>query len=550
MKILIVGGVAGGASAAARLRRLSMDDEIILFEKDEYISFANCGLPYYIGGVIEERDKLLVQTVEGMTKRFNLDIRNFQEVMAIHPDTKTVDVYNHQTNASYTESYDKLILSPGANPIWPNVPGIDEAKNVMKLRNVPDTDRIKEMLTHNPKKTVVIGAGFIGIEMAENLRHLGLNVTLVDLANQILTPFDPEMAVVLQNEVSRNGVHLHLGVGLEGFENEGKTVLLSDGSKLESDLTILAIGVSPASKLAKDAGLTLGLKNGIVVNEQLQTSNPDIYVIGDVIQVNHLVSNTPTYIPLAWPANRQGRLVADHIHGIDINYQGTLGSSVAKVFDMVGASTGLNEFMAKKLGYDVATTIVHRANHASYYPGAKNLTLKLVYDKQTLDILGAQGVGYEGTEKRIDVLATAIIGKLKVTDLPRLELCYAPPFSSAKDPVNILGYAASHSINGLYQTISCQQLNENKDDYFVLDVRTPAEFAGGHIEGAMNVELDSLRNQIDKLPTKKDTAIVVYCQIGQRAHYALSLLHQLGYTNLYNLSGGYTTFHEVQRATK
>ncbi len=550
MKILIVGGVAGGASAAARLRRLSKDDEIILFEKDEYISFANCGLPYYIGGVIEQRDKLLVQTVAGMKQRFDLDIRNFQEVVALHPDKKIVEVYNHQTKESYEESYDTLILSPGANPIWPNLPGLAEAKNVFKLRNVPDTDRIKEMLVHQPKQAVVIGGGFIGVEMAENLRHLGMDVTLVDLAEQVLTPFDPEMSAVIQNEITRNGVQLKLGVGLEGFTDEGKTVLLSNGEKLSSDLTILAIGVSPASKLAKDAGLQLGLKNTIVVDEQLKTSDPNIYAIGDVIQVNHLISNTPTYIPLAWPANRQGRLVADHIHGIDIAYEGTLGSSVAKVFDMVAASTGLNEVMASKLGYDVGTTIVHRGNHAGYYPNAKNLTLKLVYDKETLNILGAQGVGYEGTEKRIDVIATAIFGKLKVADLAKLELCYAPPFSSAKDPVNILGYAASHTISGLYETINYQWVDQLDESTMLLDVRTPKEYAGGHIPGSVNLELDTLRDHVDKLPKDKETPIVVYCQVGQRAHYALCLLDQLGYKNLYNVSGGYTTYNQVQIAQK
>ncbi|OCN03626.1 CoA-disulfide reductase [Erysipelotrichaceae bacterium MTC7] len=550
MKILIVGGVAGGASAAARLRRLSKDDEIILFEKDEYISFANCGLPYYIGGVIEQRDKLLVQTVAGMKQRFDLDIRNFQEVVALHPDKKIVEVYNHQTKESYEESYDTLILSPGANPIWPNLPGLAEAKNVFKLRNVPDTDRIKEMLVHQPKQAVVIGGGFIGVEMAENLRHLGMDVTLVDLAEQVLTPFDPEISAVIQNEITRNGVQLKLGVGLEGFTDEGKTVLLSNGEKLSSDLTILAIGVSPASKLAKDAGLQLGLKNTIVVDAQLKTSDPNIYAIGDVIQVNHLISNTPTYIPLAWPANRQGRLVADHIHGIDIAYEGTLGSSVAKVFDMVAASTGLNEVMASKLGYDVGTTIVHRGNHAGYYPNAKNLTLKLVYDKETLNILGAQGVGYEGTEKRIDVIATAIFGKLKVADLAKLELCYAPPFSSAKDPVNILGYAASHTISGLYETINYQWVDQLDESTMLLDVRTPKEYAGGHIPGSVNLELDTLRDHVDKLPKDKETPIVVYCQVGQRAHYALCLLDQLGYKNLYNVSGGYTTYNQVQIAQK
>ncbi|MDF9824167.1 NADPH-dependent 2,4-dienoyl-CoA reductase/sulfur reductase-like enzyme/rhodanese-related sulfurtransferase [Breznakia sp. PF5-3] len=548
MKILIVGGVAGGASAAARLRRLSKDDEIIMFEKDEYISFANCGLPYYIGGVIKERDKLLVQTVEGMTTRFDLDIRNFQEVTEIHREQKNVTVYNHKTKETYIESYDRLILSPGANPIWPNLEGMEEAENVLKLRNLPDTDKIKEVVRHNPKQAVIVGGGFIGVEMAENLHHLGIEVTLVDLANQVLTPFDEEMAAILQNEMIRKGVKLKLGVGLKGFANNGKTVLLDNGEMLESDLTILAIGVSPASKLAEQANLELGIRKAIVVNEHLQTSDPNIYAVGDVIQVNHLVSQTPTYIPLAWPANRQGRLVADHINGKEIDYQGSLGSSVAKVFDMVAASTGLNEVMANNLGIPVSTTIVHRSNHAGYYPNAKNLTLKVVYNKDTLDILGAQGIGYEGTEKRIDVIATAIIGKLKVTDLAKLELCYAPPFSSAKDPVNILGYAASHEIDGLYKTMKSQDVDNREKDVILLDVRTDSEYQGGHIEGAINIELDTLRHNIDKLSKDKNTPIVVYCKVGQRAHYALCLLHQLGYSNLYNLLGGYLTYDEWKRS--
>lgn len=548
MKILIIGGVAGGASAAARLRRLSETDEIIMFEKDEYISFANCGLPYYIGGVIENRDKLLVQTVDGMKQRFAIDVRNNQEVVAINREQKTVTVLNHKNKDVYVESYDRLILSPGASPIWPNLDGLVDAKNVFKLRNIPDTDAIKELLSHHPRKAVVVGGGFIGIEMAENLRHLGIKVTLVDIAEQLLMPFDTEMAAILHNEVSRHEVILKLGVGLSGFKENGKIVLLSNGETLESDLTILAIGVSPTSLLAKQAGLTTGLRDAVIVNEQLQTNDPNIYAIGDVIQVNHFVSKKPTYIPLAWPANRQGRLVADHINHIDIDYPGTLGSSVAKVFDMVAASTGLNERVAQQLGYPVATTIIHRANHAGYYPESSNLTMKLVYNKETQEILGGQAIGYEGTEKRIDVLATAIIGKLKVKDLCALELCYAPPFSSAKDPINILGYAASHIIDGLYQSISFQELNERNCNSILLDVRTPLEYQTGHIEGAMNIELDQLREQLNSLPQNKDAMIVVYCRVGQRAHYALNILRHLGYTNLFNLSGGYLTYEELERS--
>lgn len=547
MKIIIVGGVAGGASAAARLRRLSETDEIILFEKDEYISFANCGLPYYIGDIITDRDQLLVQTVEGMRTRFNLDIRNFQEVVSINKEDKTLAVFNHQSKETYVESYDKLILSPGANPIWPSLPGMDDAKNVFKLRNIPDMDKIKASITSDVKKAVVIGGGFIGVEMAENLKHLGLEVTLIDLSNQVLAPLDYEMAAIIQNELTRQGIVLKLEAGIESFSNAGKVLHLTNQETIESDVTILAIGVVPSSILAKQAGLQLGLKDAIVVNESLQTSDPNIYAIGDVIQVNHIVSNTATYIPLAWPANRQGRLVADQIHGKEIAYKGSLGSSVAKVFDMVAASTGINEKTAKQLGMEYKTMIVHRNNHAGYYPQATNLSLKVVYNPSTLEILGAQAVGFEGSEKRIDVIATAILSKLKVIDLASLELCYAPPFSSAKDPVNILGYAVSHEVEKRYQTIRYDEL-VNYKDLFILDVRTPLEYNNGHLDHAINIELDTLRTRLNELPSDKNAKIVVYCRVGQRAHYALCILQNAGYTNLYNLIGGYLTYDEVKQA--
>lgn len=550
-KILIVGGVAGGASAAARLRRLNEEDQIIMFEKDEFISFANCGLPYYIGDVIKDRDKLFVQTIEGMSARFNLDIRNFSEVIEIDRANKTVRVKNHQSGESYNESYDKLILSPGASPFVPPIDGLADAQNVFTLRNIPDTDKIKEMVNKNPKKAVVIGGGFIGVEMAENFAELGIDTTLVERNSTVMSaPFDFEMAAMINNELTRNGVTLELDVAVTHFSENGKKIHFEDGRTIESDLTIMAIGVRPKTELAVQSGLELGITKAIKVNEKLQTSDPNIYAVGDAVEVMHRVSNQPTYIPLAWPANRQGRLVADIINGKNVTYKGTLGTSVAKVFNQIAASTGLTEKKARELYKDVESAIVHRANHAGYYPNSQNIALKLIFNKKTGEIYGAQAFGGEGTEKRIDVLATAIIGKLTVFDLPELELAYAPPFSSAKDPVNIVGYVASNIIEDNLQTFYVEDPCEISQDAFFIDVRTKEEFELGHIENTVNMPIDALRTMQDDLPKDKSVQIYITCQVGQRGHLAARMLKNLGYNNIANLSGGYKTFSECQQSKK
>lgn len=543
-KILIVGGVAGGASAAARLRRLNEEDHIIMFEKDEYISFANCGLPYYIGDVITERDKLLVQTVEGMSARFNLDIRNFSEITRIHTDEKKVSVLNHQTKETYEESYDVLILSPGSNPFVPDIPGLSEAQNIYTLRNLEDTDRIKTLVDKKPKHVTIVGGGFIGVEMAENIADLGIKTTLVERQKTIMAaPFDEEMAAILNQELVTNNVELLTEKEVTEIRDAGKRIIFADGSELETEMIIMAIGVRPNIRLALEAGLEIGPTGGIAVNEQLQTSQPDIFAVGDAIEVKHYVSGTPTYIPLAWPANRQGRIVADFINGRPINYKGTLGSSVAKVFNLVAASTGLTERKAKQLGYNVETATVHRGNHAGYYPNSANITLRLVFDPETGKIFGAQGIGGEGTEKRIDVLATAIQADLHVESLEELELCYAPPFGSAKDPVNILGYVAHNMMISPVKMITYDKIdNIVAQGGILIDVRTEAEYELGHIIGSTNISVDELRNKLDCLPQDKNTPLYITCQVGQRGHLATQILHNRGYTNLYNLAGGYKTY--------
>ncbi|WP_373482197.1 FAD-dependent oxidoreductase [Acetobacterium sp.] len=550
-KILIVGGVAGGATAAARLRRLSEEDQIILFERDEYISFANCGLPYYIGNVITDRQKLLVQTVEGMSKRYNLDIRNFSEVTAVDPVLKTVKVKNHQTGAVYTESYDKLILSPGAKPIAPPIPGLAEAKNVLIMRNIPDTDKIKAVVDSGQvKRAVVIGGGFIGIEMAENLQELGINVTLVEKMNQVLKPLDFEMAQLVHHEINANCVNLILEDGVDHFQNGGSEVVLESGQVLQADLVILAIGVVPENALAKSANLKTGPRGHIVTSENYEVFdaetggiNPDIFAIGDAVEVIDFVTKTQTAIPLAWPANRQGRLVADYINGKKIRNVGIQGTAVAKVFSKTIATTGNNaaQLDMKKMDYQVV--LAHRANHAGYYPHAVSIALKLLYDPKTLKILGAQAVGQEGTEKRIDVIAAAMKMGSTVLDLQDFELAYAPPFSSAKDPVNILGYIAENILDGVYKTVQWNEIDQLiADGGFLLDVRNASEVSNGAIKGAVNIELDTLRDRLSEIPVSKDEPIYVTCQVGQRAYLAIRILQNHGFTNIYNLAGGFSTY--------
>ncbi len=550
-KILIIGGVAGGATAAARLRRLSEQDEIIMFERDEYISFANCGLPYYIGNVIKDREDLLVQTVEGMSERYNLDIRNFSEVIDINRKDKKVSVRKVLTNEIYEESYDVLILSPGAKPIQPPIEGLKESKNLYVLRNIKDTDTIYTAIKDSkPKTAVVVGGGFIGVEMAENLVERGLKVTIVEKMPQVLAPLDFEMAQLVHQELNRNGVNLVLGDGLLKFSEEGKKVHLESGNVIDTDMIILSIGVVPENTLAKKADLLLGPRGHIVTNSKLQVLDAQtqevvngFYALGDAIQVKDFVTKADTAIALAWPANRQARLVADIIHGKDVEYKGSLGTSVLKVFNLTVSSTGNNQRLLEMKKIRFQAIHAHRNNHASYYPNATNISLKLIYHPETLEILGAQAVGEEGTEKRIDVISTAIKAKLKVTELSDLELAYAPPFSSAKDPVNILGYMAENVIEGYYKVAYPNQVEDFiKQNAFFLDVRTPEEFEEGSIIGAINIQIDELRQRINEICVPKDTPIIVNCYVGLRAYLAIMILKNLGYTNLYNLSGGYRTY--------
>ncbi|WP_102271772.1 CoA-disulfide reductase [Cytobacillus massiliigabonensis] len=543
-KIIIVGGVAGGATAAAKLRRISEDVEIILIERGEYISFANCGLPYYIGETIKERGKLLVQTVKGMSERFNMDIRNLSEVIEIDSKNKKVTIKNLQTGEMYTETYDKLLLSPGAKPIVPPIPGIEENETLFTLRNIPDTDKIKSYVDkQNPKNAVVIGGGFIGIEMAENLAERGIEVTIIEMANQIMAPIDFEMASILHNHLIDKGVKLILENGVQSFADNGKKVILSDGSEIETDMTILSIGVKPENELAKVAGLKLGERGGIIVNEFLQTSNEDIYAVGDAVEVVDYISGMKTMIPLAGPANRQGRIAANNMMGKKESYQGTLGTSIAKVFDLTVASTGNNEKTLKRLGIPYEVVHIHPSSHAGYYPGAAPISLKLIFDQETGKIFGAQAVGADGADKRIDVIATAIKGGLTVEDLTHLELSYAPPYSSAKDPVNMAGYVATNVMEGELEQVQWHEIDEMiAKGGLLIDVREAKERENGFIAGSINISLNELRENLDKLPM--DQTIFVSCQVGLRGYLASRILKNNGY-HVKNVDGGWKTYSSV-----
>ncbi|SHF86689.1 CoA-disulfide reductase [Ornithinibacillus halophilus] len=545
-KIVIVGGVAGGSTAAARLRRLDEKSEIVLFEKGEYISFANCGLPYYIGGTIKERDALLVQTVESMSTRYNLDIRNFSEVVGINRENQTIQVKNVQTGEVYEETYDELILSPGARPVVPPIPGINDAKALFTLRNIPDTDRIKSYIDNeSPKRAVVVGGGFIGLEMAENLHERGMEVTIVEMSNQVLAPLDIETASIIHKHLEEKGVNLILGDGVKAFENNGTKVITNEGKEIETDMILLSIGVRPENELAQKANLNLGERGGIQVNEYLQTNDPHIYAIGDAIEIKDYVNGNPTMVPLAWPANRQGRAVADNIYGKKVSYKGTMGTSIAKVFDYNVATTGNNEKTLKRVGIDYEVIHVHPASHAGYYPGASPIALKVIFNKETGKIYGAQAVGMDGIDKRIDVIATAIKGGLTVLDLPDLELAYAPPFSSAKDPVNMAGYAATNIVEGTTETVQWHEIDEIVANGGILvDVRNPDEVAKGHIKEAKNIPLDQLRNRLEELP--KDQTIHVNCQVGLRGYVATRILQENGF-KAKNLDGGWKTYQVVNQ---
>ncbi|MPW27263.1 CoA-disulfide reductase [Alkalibaculum sp. M08DMB] len=545
-KVLIVGGVAGGASAAARLRRIDDDAEIILFEKGEYISFANCGLPYYIGDVIKDRKKLLLQTPTAMKKRFNIDVRVNNEVVSIDRKNKKITVVNRTTNQTYDEYYDKLILSTGSSPLRPPIPGID-ADNIFTIWNIPDTDAIKNYIdNHTVKNVAIVGGGFIGVEMAENLHALGLNVSIIQRPNQLYPPLDFEMAQIMHKHIESKGINLILSDGVKEFKivNNKSSVITNSGNIIQADMIILAIGVRPNSELAKDAGLELNPKGGIIVNSFLNTCDPNIYAIGDVIQVNDYVTNADAMIPLAGPANKQGRIVANNISGVKEKYKGTQGTSVAKVFDLTVSSTGANEKTLIKLGkvsgVDYYSIHLHPLNHAGYYPEGDVIHIKVLFEIATGRVLGAQAIGGIGTEKRIDIIATAIRFRATVEDLKELELAYAPPYSSAKDPVNMAGFVASNLLSGSmgiiqYNEIENLDLNENT----ILDLRTPAERKMGYIPNSINITVDDLRENIDSLDINK--TIIVYCAVGVRAWTGISLLRQKGY-KLLNLSGGFTTY--------
>lgn len=545
-KIVIVGGVAGGASAAARLRRLNEENHIVMFDRGEYISFANCGLPYYIGDVIQDRQKLLVQTVEGMNKRFQLDIRNLTEVTKINRAEKTVSVKNVKTGETYDESYDVLVLSPGAKPIRPNIPGIEEAEDIFTLRNIPDTDKIRSYVDDKaPKHATVIGGGFIGIEMAENLRERGVDVTLVEMADQVMTPLDREMVSPVHEHMRLHGVDLQLSDGVDSFSEKGKRVHLKSGRVIDTDMVVLSIGVVPESSIATEAGLETGIRGAIRVNEKMLTSDPNIYAIGDAVEVLDYIFKEPTVVPLAWPANRQGRLVADIINGRDVKYNGTMGTGIAKVFDMTVASTGWNEKRLTAAGKEFEAVHVHPGSHAGYYPGSTPVSLKLLFHPTTGEIYGAQGVGMNGVDKRIDVIATAMKGGLTVLDLPDLELSYAPPFSSAKDPVNMIGYVASNVVLGDNEVVHWNEIDELvQNGATLLDVRDESEHELGKIPGSINVPLNSLRDHLDNY--SKDETIYVTCQVGLRGYLASRILRQNGF-KVKNLSGGYKTWSQVKR---
>ncbi len=545
MKILIVGGVAGGATAATRLRRLSEENEVIIFEKGQYVSFANCGLPYHISGTIDKRDALLLQTPESLKERYNLDVRIFSEVLAIDSEAKNISVKNLQTEKIYTESFDKLLLSPGAEPIRPPFEGINSNK-IYTLRNIPDMDKIIDK-TKNAESFVVVGGGFIGLEVAENLIEAGKKVKLIELGNQVMAPVDYDIASFVHEKAQQKGLELLLNVGVEKFNDKGKTieVFLNNGTSIETDAVILAIGVKPETKLAKAAGLDIGETGGILVNEYMQTSHPDIYAVGDAIEVEHYIHHKKVLIPLAWPANRQGRLVADNIVlGNTCKYSGSLGSSILKFFELSVASTGLNEKFLKRNNIPYKTAIVTRGHHAGYYPGAKNMVLKIIFDEEG-KIFGAQAVGEQGVDKRIDVIATAIKGNLTVYDLPEIEITYAPPFNSAKDPVNISGYAAENILNGNLEMVNYDDFWQfvQENNAVILDVRTSKEFDGGHIEGAININVDDLRENIQNLDKEKVYAI--YCQVGLRGYLANRIMRNNGFKAV-NLNGGYNLWSKVQ----
>ena len=543
MNYLIIGGVAGGATVAARLRRMDEKANIILFERGKYVSYANCGLPYYIGDTINNREKLFVQTAKGFTDRFRIDIRTEQKVTAIRPDKKEVEIKNLSTGETYTETYDKLVLSPGAEPLRPGIEGIG-SKKIFTLRNVPDTDTIKNYVnTENPKRAIVVGGGFIGLEMAENLHDLGIQVDVVEMANQVMAPLDFSMAAIVHRQLTDKGVGLHLEDGVSRFEEKdgGVTVHLRSGKQIATDMVLLSIGVRPETKLAKDAGLAIGERGGITVNDYMQTSDADIYALGDAVEVRHLVTGQPALIPLAGPANKQGRIVADNIvFGNKKKYPGSIGTSIAKVFDLTVAAAGANAKLLQRNNIPYISSYTHGASHAGYYPGAVPLSIKILFAPENGKLLGAQIVGFNGVDKRIEMLAQVIQRGGTVHDLTELEHAYAPPYSSAKDPVNMAGFVAENILNKKSRIIQWRELAELPADTIRIDVRTHDEYKLGTIPGFINIPVDELREHLDELP--KEKPIVVTCAVGLRGYLAYRILVQNGFKHVRNLSGGYKTW--------
>ena len=543
MNYLIIGGVAGGATVAARLRRMDEKANIILFERGKYVSYANCGLPYYIGDTINNREKLFVQTAKGFTDRFRIDIRTEQEVTAIRPDKKEVEIKNLSTGETYTETYDKLVLSPGAEPLRPGIEGIG-SKKIFTLRNVPDTDTIKNYVnTENPKRAIVVGGGFIGLEMAENLYDLGIQVDVVEMANQVMAPLDFSMAAIVHRQLTDKGVGLHLEDGVSRFEEKdgGVTVHLRSGKQIATDMVLLSIGVRPETKLAKEAGLAIGERGGIAVNDYMQTSDADIYALGDATEVKNLVTGQPSLIPLAGPANKQGRIVADNIiFGNKKKYAGSIGTSIAKVFDLTVAATGANAKLLQRNNIPYTSSYTHGASNAGYYPGAVPMSIKILFDPENGKLLGAQIVGFNGVDKRIEMLEQVIQRGGTVYDLTELEHAYAPPYSSAKDPVNMAGFVAENILKGKSKIIQWRELAELPADTIRIDVRTRDEHKLGSIPGFINIPVDELREHLDELP--KDKLIVVSCAVGLRGYLAYRILVQNGFKNVRNLSGGYKTW--------
>ena len=544
-KVVIIGGVAGGASAAARLRRLDENAHIVVVERGPYISFANCGLPYYLGGTIQDRAALTLQTPESFKARFNVDVRVFSEAVSIQPDNKTITIHNHNTGEEYEESYDSLILSMGADAAMPPIPGID-SKKVFTVRNIPDTVAVKTCIEeHQAKKAVVAGGGFIGLEVAENLRDLGMDVTLVEMADQVIPSIDADMAAQVHGHMRQKGLHLLLGSALQKIEDTETGVSLTvNGETIDADLLVMAIGVRPASEIAVKAGLPANAKGALIVNSAMETGVDGIYAVGDLIEITHFVTGEKGYIPLAGPANKQGRIAADNICGIPSRYTGTQGSSILKVFDLAVASTGITEKTAKALHLNYEKSFTFSANHATYYPGATNMSIKTIFEKDTGKILGVQIVGNDGVDKRCDVFATAIRAGMTAKDLTELELCYAPPFGSAKDPVNMAGYVIENMMSGLVKTFHWHDIEKISKDpgAFLLDTRNPMEYLAGTIPGFVNIPLDSLRDRLDEIP--KDKTIYVTCQIGLRGYIAARILMQNGY-DVYNLSGGYRLYQTI-----